>query len=1184
MEVDDTEENHNDLSARSRFSVLSGDSRNELVELNSAFRGILKTYYLRNGNENIKDLCVLLTTHKQKFKNLINTLLNEYGALKFNVLTECSYIRPHTDEIQIRSFKTSNKTVFHDTPVELVLNDMIEKLCREETEYQGKGSGWSLYSVDGILLRFSRYRPLGGSSFIPLPKSLQYKRCIVNPKNFKDSNCFQWSILAKHVTGKNCNIIDNRYLMLRNKYNFNGISFPTPVKQIAKFEKQNPGVSVNVYSLNSKNEVYPLKVCNVEEKDHFDLLLLSNNNGIKHYCFIKHFSRLIRSQVTNHHQAAVFCRRCFKHYHGPNKHNNLDEHKKDCIPNKPIKVLMPSKDENGTPPVLKFKNYLYKFKVPIVLYADFECLLRKTNVRKSKYTTCVENHEPISFCVYLVYDENSLPECITRNLPNEPYLYRGENAAKHFLDYLIDIANLIGDLLVMNVPMIPLTHEEQFRFNNATHCESCNSEFTLIDAPVKDHCHFSGKFRSVLCNTCNLQRQSQKFIPVYLHGSSKYDNHFIIKQLGCDQREITVIPNTSEKLVSFSKKTVSGIKLRFIDTFRFLSASLSELAKNLPKDKFNHTSMFFEPNDLSLVTRKGIYPYEYTDSWEKLNEKVLPPKECFHNTMTDSDVTDEDYAHAVKVWQRFDCKTLGEYSDIYLRTDVLLLSDIYENFRNLCLENYELDPSHYLTLPSFTFDAMLKVTGVELELLTNYDKYLFIERGIRGGITSCIKRYSKANNPYVMDFDENKDTSYLTYIDANNLYGWAMSNTMPINDFKWLSKEEIKTFNVMTVKKESTVGYFVECDVAYPNYLHKSHNDLPFLPENKRPKGSKIKKLLTTLEGKTRYVCHYLNLKQALENGLILKKVHRVMSFNQSQWLKVYIDFNTEKRKIANNTFEKDFYKLLNNAMFGKSMENLRNRLNLELVCSEKRLNKLVSKPNFKNRIVYDKSLCAVECSKESVYFNKPIYIGFTVLELSKYHMYDFHYNVIKKYYKDRVSILYVDTDSFFYEIRTKDLYEDLLDPELNSHFDLSDYPSNHKCFSTCNKKTLGKFKDETASIVIVEFIGLRPKLYTFKTIDDLYLKENLKLSLKKAKGVTKPVIKNHITFSDYKNCLFSNQNLRKDMRLFRSEKHNLQTVVVNKLALSCNDDKRYICEDGINTLAYGHHKLENPELSFLYE
>jgi len=297
------------------------------------------------------------------------------------------------------------------------------------------------------------------------------------------------------------------------------------------------------------------------------------------------------------------------------------------------------------------------------------------------------------------------------------------------------------------------------------------------------------------------------------------------------------------------------------------------------------------------------------------------------------------------------------------------------------------------------------------------------------------------------------------------------------------------------------------------------------------------------------------------------------LQFNQSLWLTSYIEFNTNKRMEAKHKFDKDFYKLLNNAMFGKTMENVRNRLNLELVQNEKRLKRLICKPNFKNRIDYSKTFCAVECSKESVLFNKPIYVGFSVLELSKLHMYDFHYCVMKDFYKNqKLNILYLDTDSFFYEVFTNDLYDDFLN--LKQYLDLSDFPKEHKCFDNSNKKKLGCFKDECAGIAIVEFVGLRPKLYTFRTIDDNTLQDVSQMRLKKAKGVKKCVLDNHISFDDYKSCLFNNTNIRRDMRIFKSKKHCVHTVTVNKLSLSPNDDKRYVCEDNVKTLAYGHYSL----------
>lgn len=609
-----------------------------------------------------------------------------------------------------------------------------------------------------------------------------------------------------------------------------------------------------------------------------------------------------------------------------------------------------------------------------------------------------------------------------------------------------------------------------------------------------------------------------------------------------------------------------------------MQTSLSSLANNLPKDKFIQVQKFFTNEELPLVTRKGVYPYVYTDSWDKLDELKLPEKSHFYSDLTLEGISDSEYEHAKLVWNTFNCQTLGQYSDLYLRTDVLLLSDVFENFRTISIQNYDLDPLYYLTLPGLTFDAMLKFTNVELELLSDYDKYLFIEKAIRGGIATCVKRYAEANNRELGDlYDSEKPDSYLIYIDANNLYGHSMSRPMPKDNFRWVKQKKLQSFDVFSIEENSDVGYFLEVDIAYPTHLHDDHKDLPFLSENKCPPGTKYEKLLTTLEHKKNYVCHYMILKQALEHGLVLQKIHRILKFNQSAWLKPYIDFNTMKRKEAKNEFEKGFYKLFVNAMYGKTIENIRKRKNLELVTCQKKLNKLISKPSYINRIIYDKDLAAVELKKESVLFNKPIYIGFTVLELSKQYMYDFHYNIIKPFYCDTiVNLMYLDTDSFFYHVFTDDVYEDFLHSTLKCHLDMSDFKSDHKCFSSLNKKKLGCFKDECVGVPIVEFIGLRPKLYTYRTMDDQYLESKKNLFLRKAKGISKPVVKNKISFDDFKNCLFHKQKIRKDMVVFRSKKHCIETVNVNKLALSYEDDKRSICKNGIETLPYGHYCLEN--------
>jgi len=1181
----ETSDNESPRRAQSRFFELSNGSLNKFLELKNAFSGNLKTFYYRNGDSKVKDLCFLLTSVRSKVKNIIQEMLPSYSALKFNIVSECTYIKPLTNQIQLRTFKTKNKSVLESSSIDSILTKMFKKLCREESEYEGKGSGWTLSSVDGLLLRLSRYRPLRGSTFIPLPENIRLKKAVINPKNFKDFNCFEWALLAKYT--KSCRIGSN-YFALRNKFDFTGISFPTPIKQITKFEKQNSNTSVNCYGVDEKNVVYPLRITKEEKPEHFDLLYITRN-GVGHYCYISDLSRLVRSQLSTNTQKTSICKRCFKHYQGPNRKSKLKEHMKDCSQQKPARIVMPSEPTINdrsykTSNVLKFKNHHYSLKLPIVCYADFESLLIRENRKTSNKTTVNNTHEPMSFGVYVVYDE-SLPACISDYLPKQPYIYRGLNASEKFMHYMKTLANLIGDLTNLNVPMSPLSREEKLRFKSATHCELCSNEFTLINCAVRDHCHYTGKFRNVLCSSCNLKRQSQKFLPVFMHGSSNYDNHFIVRQLGCDNLKVGVIPNSKEKYVTFSKQTQSGITLRFIDTFRFMDQPLSQLANNLPKDQFYHTKQFFSESDLPLVTRKGVFPYTYIDNWEKLSEKQLPPKHHFFKGIGDPSadpendchcelehIDDVDYDHAKAVWSRFKCKDLGSYSDLYLKVDVLLLADTFENFRTLCINNYKLDCAHYFSLPGFTFDAMLNYTQVELELFTNYDMYMFVERGVRGGITSCSKRHARANNKYMKTkYNPNIDSSYLMYVDANNLYGLAMSKSMPINSFEWMSKKEIKSLckEIQNIPDNSPIGYILECDIQYPQNLHDSHNDLPFLPENKCPPNSKQKKLLTTLWDKKRYICHYVNIKQALNNGLVLKNIHRGLKFNQCPWLKPYIDWNTEKRTLAKNVFEEDLYKKMNNAMFGKSIENIRKRMNLELVTCQKRLNKLICKPNFLDRTIYNESLAAVSCSKESILLNKPIYIGFTVLELSKAHMYEFHYSIMKKFFGNRIRLLYTDTDSFFYEIISDDVYADINKPNLKQYFDLSNYDKKHSCFSMKNKKVLGKFKDECKGRIIVEFIGLRPKLYCYEIFEDIILK-------KKAKGVKQKVLEKSITFKDFKRCLKNRDiSISRSQTSFKSSNHVINTITVNKVALSANDDKRVILNDGINTLAYGHYKIK---------
>lgn len=331
------------------------------------------------------------------------------------------------------------------------------------------------------------------------------------------------------------------------------------------------------------------------------------------------------------------------------------------------------------------------------------------------------------------------------------------------------------------------------------------------------------------------------------------------------------------------------------------------------------------------------------------------------------------------------------------------------------------------------------------------------------------------------------------------------------------------------------------------------------------PPGSKHRKLLNTLYNKAFYIAHYTSIKQALQNGMILTCVHRVLGFDQSPWLKPYIDLNTKLKTDAKNKFEQEFFKLLINSFFGRSMESVRKRRKIELVSTPERAQKLIAKPTFLEARIFRPNLTAFHMQKSQIYMNKPIYLGSAILDLSKVHMYNFFYNVLVPWFKiDCLNIISYDTDGFLIDIKCEDFYKEMA--KKLEFFDTSGFPKDHICYSEKNKKVPGIMKDELNSKLISHVIALRPKSYCFKV-------EN-KDVVKKLKGVKKYCIQTKITYEDFEKVLAEQTVLRRDFNLIQSKLCNVYTMRQQKICMSSIDDKRCFASDH-TSLPWGHYSLK---------
>ena len=739
-------------------------------------------------------------------------------------------------------FSSSTMTVTNKDQIleKIVLAE--EVILTRIAEWLSEGSGWVVEEILNHYINVASYIPLRGNSYIPLPEELRNsKKGLINLKH-EDNKCFLWC----HIRHKNPAKKDPQRVKISDKefvqkLDYSGITFPVQIKDVGKIEKQN---SINISIFGYENEkIYPIRISEEKYDDHMELLYIQEKEK-SHYVYIKNFNRLMFN-FTKHKETKHFCMRCLHRF---SSKNLLERHQPDCFAlNGTQAIEMPVEGSK-----IYFKNHHKMQPVPFVIYADFEAITEKIDTCQppdsKSYTTTYQSHRACSFGYKVV--------CHADQSYSKPVeIYRGEDAIEKFIEKMFEEVRSCQSVMRehFNKSLI-MTEENERDFKNSITCYICGRkykpeeleeekvfytskwlklgevddgkafrEFKIkdhINRRVRDHCHITGKYRGSAHNDCNFKlRLNPEYIkiPVIFHNLKSYDSHFIMQKIGKMIKDevvydilkrkkdpkkgdtedniieykiepsIKIIANNFEKYMSVS----IGKHLRFIDSFQFMSQSLDKLSSNLPEDRFIYTGGEID-GDYNLMKKKGVYPYDYMDSFSRFNENQLPKREEFYSILNDTDISEDDYKHAQKVWDAFKVRNLGEYHDLYLKTDILLLADVFENFRKTCLHYYRLDPSHYMSSPGLSWDAMLKMTKINLDLISDIDMQLFIEKGLRGGISYISHRHGKANNKYMRDYNPQEESSYLMYLDANNLYGWAMSQPLPYGDLQWKDFEDLE--------------------------------------------------------------------------------------------------------------------------------------------------------------------------------------------------------------------------------------------------------------------------------------------------------------------------------------------------------------------------------------------------------
>ncbi|XP_064106780.1 uncharacterized protein LOC135215755 [Macrobrachium nipponense] len=843
---------------------------------------------------------------------------------------------------------------------------------------------------------------------------------------------------------------------------------------------------------------------------------------------------------------------------------DIEHHRTDCV----VKVKLTTKPPNEK---LKFRNFHKSHPLPICCFLDTEALVIPTGDENG----ITSRHKMISFSYIIINRDGEVVK--TRTL-----------TSRHSATELVNALDEDWSSLALEKCHFPIniSPSDEERFMRATRCELCDKRFVRGHDKHRHHDHMKREdnFVGAYCQRCNqMCADKYKTLRVFVHNMS-YDLGLILKEME-DDHPIRVQPKNGMKFLS-----VRINNLLFLDTLQFLSGSLEVLARDHIASgrelTYTHYLLRHLPlqSRLRIITGKHSFPYEYVDDEAKLSEDRLPPREAFFSTLKGEGISEGEYQRSKEMWRLGECKSLGDYMNLYLRIDVGLLADVFLNWRKILLQQYGLDCAQYTTLPGYAYDAMLKKTGVVLDYPYDIGTYLQIQENIRGGFTTVVRQHITAKNSEIGNLGEGESSSYILYQDFNSLYPFSMTGKLPTGDIRELNEEEKDQFvrNNFPANDDDDVGYWLVIDTKplsaeaaektddLPLCLHQRNVQLEdissycrnILEEEEGKIGHRTRKLIGDHEAKKNYMIALPLLRLYMDLGLEIERVRKIYAFKQASFMRNFIEDNIQARKMAKCKDEQSAFKLMSNSVFGRCLMNpTKYATKSTIVTDEAKFLKEIRSPRFKDFIVLSPKRVLCVSEKPEIEVNMPNFVGFQILEMAKYHLYHYWYKVIKPSYGERARLIYCDTDSFIFSLRVDNLIDEYKKYPFKDYLDFSNFHPEHPLYSARNKGRLGLLKSEVGEMIIEEIIALKPKTYSVLVSD--------KSMIRRSKGVQK-CYRDSLTHADYEAALYAGNPLTAPTRSIRNVKGSVVTTAQMKKVFSAFDDKRYHLNPG-QSVAYGH-------------